>query len=206
MKEFLKQYIENHKDEMLKDLADFVAIPSISSDIEKVTEALEFALKLGADMGFRVENYLDGQVGVIEIGEGEETLGILSHVDVVPAEDLDEWETDPFEAVIKDGKVYGRGTIDDKGMIIASLYAMKAVLESGAPLMKKVQLILGMLFPLIVNIHHPFQIPPQMCDSFSILSHELSRMLLLLINHALRNRTIQNADHNGVVSSCTLLQ
>lgn len=143
MKNYLLQYIENHKDEMLKDLADFVAIPSISSDKEKVTEALEFALKLGADMGFRTENCLDGQVGVIEIGEGNETLGILSHVDVVPAEDLDEWETDPFEAVIKDGRVYGRGTIDDKGMIIASLYAMKAVLEFGAPLKKKVQLILG---------------------------------------------------------------
>ena len=143
MKEFLKQYIEKHKDEMLKDLADFVAIPSISSDKEKVTEALEFALKLGADMGFRVKNCLNGQVGVIEIGEGEETLGILSHVDVVPAEDLDEWETDPFEAVIKDGRIYGRGTIDDKGMIIASLYAMKAALEYGAPLKKKVQLILG---------------------------------------------------------------
>ena len=143
MKEILQQYIENHKEEMLKDLADFVAIPSISSDIEKVTEALEFALKLGADMGFRVENCLNGQVGVIEIGQGEETLGILSHVDVVPAGDLDEWETNPFEAVIKEGRVYGRGTIDDKGMIIASLYAMKAALEFGMPLKKKVQLILG---------------------------------------------------------------
>lgn len=143
MKTYLLQYIENNKDEMLKDLADFVAIPSVSSDKEKVKEALEFALKLGADMGFRVENCLNGQVGVIEIGQGEETLGILSHVDVVPAGDLEEWETDPFEAVIKDGRVYGRGTIDDKGMIISSLYAMKAVSEYGIPLKKKVQLILG---------------------------------------------------------------
>lgn len=143
MKTYLLQYIENNKDEMLKDLADFVAIPSISSDKEKVRKALEFALKLGADMGFRVENCLNGQVGVIEIGQGEETLGILSHVDVVPAGDLEEWETDPFEAVIKDGRVYGRGNIDDKGMIISSLYAMKAVSEYGIPLKKKVQLILG---------------------------------------------------------------
>ena len=43
MKEFLKQYIENHKDEMLKDLAVFVAFPSISSDKEKVIEALDYA-------------------------------------------------------------------------------------------------------------------------------------------------------------------
>ena len=59
MKNYLLQYIENHKDEMLKDLADFIAIPSISSDNEKVTEALEYALKLGAEMGFRVENCLN---------------------------------------------------------------------------------------------------------------------------------------------------
>ena len=80
MNNFLKKYLDDHKEEMLKDLADFIAIPSVSSDKEKVNEALEFALKLGADMGFRTENCLNGQVGVIEMGEGDETLGILSHV------------------------------------------------------------------------------------------------------------------------------
>ena len=143
MKNFLHQYLEEHKEEMLKDLEDFVAIPSISSDLEKVGEALDFALNLAADMGFRTESCLDGQVGVIEIGEGDETLGILSHVDVVPAGELEDWDTDPYEAVIKDGRMYGRGTIDDKGMIIASLYAMKAAMEYGKPMHKKVQLILG---------------------------------------------------------------
>lgn len=143
MKEVLYTYIENHREAMLGDFADFIAIPSVSSDKEKVAEALEFALKLGNRMGFRTENCLDGQVGVIEMGEGEEILGILAHVDVVPAGDAADWDTDPFTAVIKDDKVYGRGTIDDKAMIIASLYAMKAVMESGMPTHKKVQLILG---------------------------------------------------------------
>ena len=143
MKEFLIQYIEEHKDEMLAKLADLVAVPSISDDKEKVGEALELALKMAEEMGFRTENCLDGQVGLIEMGEGDETLGILSHVDVVPPGDIEDWETDPFEAVVKDGRVYGRGTIDDKGMIIASLYAMKAVLEYGVKMNKKVQLILG---------------------------------------------------------------
>ena len=143
MNNFLKKYLDDHKEEMLKDLADFIAIPSVSSDKEKVNEALEFVLKLGADMGFRTENCLNGQVGVIEMGEGDETLGILSHVDVVPAGDPEDWDTNPYEAVIKDGRVYGRGTIDDKGMIIASLYAMKAAQEYGKAMNKKVQLILG---------------------------------------------------------------
>lgn len=143
MKTFLQTYIENHKEEMLQDLAGFVAIPSVSSDLEKVTEALDFALNLGQKMGFRTENCLDGQVGVIEMGEGDETLGILAHVDVVPAGDPADWDSDPFAMTIKDDKIFGRGTIDDKGMIIASLYAMKGVMESGLPLHKKVQLILG---------------------------------------------------------------
>jgi len=147
MKQFLRTYIENHKDEMLRDLDGVIAIPSVSSDKEQVAEALDFALDLGKRLGFRTENCLDGQVGVIEMGGGEETLGILAHVDVVPAGDHADWDSDPFTATIKDGKIYGRGTIDDKGMIIAALYAMKAAAvyaeQKGQPLHKKVQLILG---------------------------------------------------------------
>lgn len=147
MREFLHTYIEEHREEMLDHLADFVAIPSVSSDMEAVGEALDFALKLGDHLGFRTENCLDGQVGVIEMGEGDETLGILAHVDVVPAGDPADWDSDPFTAVIKEDRIFGRGTLDDKGMIIASLYAMKAAKDyaegKGLPLHKKVQLILG---------------------------------------------------------------
>ena len=143
MKEFLSKYIEEHKAEMLQHLADIVAIPSVSSDDKQVRRALDFALDLGAKLGFRTENCLNGQVGVIEMGGGNETLGILTHVDVVPAGDTADWDSDPFTATIKGERIYGRGTIDDKGMIVASLYAMKAVMESGVSMHKKVQLILG---------------------------------------------------------------
>lgn len=147
MKNYLNAYLDDHKEEMLQVLSDFVAIPSVSSDMEKVREALEFALDLGEKMGFRTETCLDSQVGVIEMGNGEETLGILSHVDVVPAGDREDWDSDPYQTVIKDGRIYGRGTVDDKGMIVASLYAMKAAAEYAAehnmPIHKKVQLILG---------------------------------------------------------------
>lgn len=143
MKDFLAKYIDSHRDEIIQDLSDFIAIASVSDDKEKVDEALEFALNLGRSMGFEARSCADGQVGVIEMGDGPETLGILSHVDVVPAGDAEDWETDPFTATIKDGKIFGRGTLDDKGMIIAGLYAMKAAAETGQPLKKKVQLILG---------------------------------------------------------------
>lgn len=149
MKTKIKSYIEINKDNMLKDLAELIAIPSISEDLEQVAEGMNWVLSKAEELGFEATSVLDGQVGVVEIlpeGLSEEEcecLGILTHVDVVPADDEEEWHTNPFEAVIKDEKIFGRGTLDDKGMIIASLYAMKACKELGLPFKKKVQLIIG---------------------------------------------------------------
>lgn len=143
MNNIIKKYLEDHFGNMQDDLSRFIAIPSISSDHENVVKALHFILDLAAGYGFSARSVLDDQVGIIEMGEGDETLGILTHVDVVPTGDPEDWDTDPFTAVTKDGRMYGRGTIDDKGMIIASLYAMRAVKELGLPLNKKVQLIMG---------------------------------------------------------------
>lgn len=143
MKSKLYELIDSYRDDMLEDLRGFIAIPSVSSDIPKVREALDYGLLLGRSMGLNSYSVLDGQVGIIELADGNETLGILTHVDVVPPDDPEDWNTPPFEMTIKDGRAYGRGTIDDKGMIIASLYAMKAVSELGVPLYKKTQLIMG---------------------------------------------------------------
>ena len=134
MKSKLYELVDSYKDDMLEDLRGFIAIPSISSDIPKVREALDYGLLLSRGMGMNSYSVLDGQVGVIELADGDETLGILTHVDVVPPDDMEDWDTPPFEMTIKDGRAYGRGTLDDKGMIIASLYAMKAVRELGVPL------------------------------------------------------------------------
>ena len=79
-------------------------------------------------------------VGYIEFGEGKKMLGIIGHLDVVPADDT--WTFDPFNATVKDNKIYGRGTIDDKGPVVAALYAMKAV-HDNFKLDKRVRLILG---------------------------------------------------------------
>ncbi len=136
-------YMEAHKEDIIRDAGDLIGIPSISDDHKQVLRALEHVLAIGRSMGFQARSVLNGQAGIIEIGEGPETLGILVHVDVVPPGDAASWETPPFEPVIKDGKLYGRGAVDDKGPIIASLYAMKAVTELGIPLKKKVQMIIG---------------------------------------------------------------
>ena len=137
--DMIKDYIKNHKNEMLEDLTDLIAIPSVSDDDEKVAEALRKAVDIALKHGFRAKSLLDDQVGIAEMGEGEETLGILTHVDVVPTGDMAEWHTDPYGGEIINGRIYGRGTQDDKGMLIASLYAMRAVRDLGLPLHKKVQ-------------------------------------------------------------------
>lgn len=139
----LHAFVEANRDGILRDLSELIGIASVSSDATKVQAALDFILERARQMGFRAENVLNGQVGVVEMGEGNETLGILTHTDVVSPGDLQDWCSDPFKACVRDGRLYGRGALDDKGMIIASLYAMWAVSELGQQLHKKVQLIIG---------------------------------------------------------------
>lgn len=85
-------------------------------------------------MGMKTENY-DNYIGEIEFGEGEETLGILGHIDVVP--EGNNWTHPPFSGKIIDGKVYGRGASDNKGPVIACLYAMKCLKDLNVKLKKK---------------------------------------------------------------------
>ncbi len=106
----------------------------------EVKKALEFMLNLGEKDGFKVKN-VGNLAGHIEFGEGEELVGILCHVDVVP--EGDGWSSDPFAAEIRDGKIFARGAIDDKGPTMAAYYAMKIVKELDLPLKRRVRMIIG---------------------------------------------------------------
>lgn len=101
-------------DKLIEDITGCLSIASVSDDKEKVAEALDYVLDLAEDMGMRTARALDGQVGVVEIGHGDETLGILTHVDVVDAGNRELWICDPFKGQVIDGKIYGRGAVDDK--------------------------------------------------------------------------------------------
>ena len=144
----LDQYIDNLKDDIVKEICNIVNIPSVSEDTnnpelpfgEECTNVLEYTLKLGEQLGFRTKN-IDNYCGYIEFGEGEKLVGIIGHLDVVPSGDG--WDTPPFEASIRDGRIFGRGTIDDKGPVISSLYAMKAV-KDNLKINSRVRLILGL--------------------------------------------------------------
>lgn len=139
----LIEYMVKHLGDIEKELRGFIAIPSVSDDKEQVDRALDYALDLGTRLGFESRAVCNHQVGLIEIGEGPETVGILAHVDVVPPGEREGWNSEPFVMTRRKGRLYGRGTLDDKGPIVVCLYAMKALLDSGEPMHKKIQMILG---------------------------------------------------------------
>ncbi len=144
------ELIENSKEEMLHNISELIKIPSVSTETtnpkipfgENCSKALNYILKLGESLGFRTKN-IDEYCGYIEFGEGNELVGIIGHLDVVPALEEDGWTTPPFAPCIRDGKLFGRGSIDDKGPVISSLYAMKAIKDS-TKVSKRVRLIVGL--------------------------------------------------------------
>lgn len=149
MNKSVDKWIEDHRDEMIADLQTLVRYRSVYEEGcsrpgmpfgEENYKCLEAALAMGRKMGFETDN-VDGYAGSIKAGEGEKTLGILAHLDVVP--ESSGWDHDPYGAEIIDGNIFGRGTIDDKGPAIAALYALKAVSECGLKFKNKVNIILG---------------------------------------------------------------
>lgn len=149
-----KEYIKNNSNEIVASVCDLITYPSVSNPEESsyfpfgkdCSEALKYFLNLAQNLGFRTKN-VDGYCGYAECGEGEELIGIIGHLDVVPAKDKD-WTYPPFIPTIRNNCIYGRGTIDDKGPVIASLYAMKAVLEycktNNIKMNKRIRLIVGL--------------------------------------------------------------
>lgn len=150
------ELLESYKEDMLGTLNELVSYPSVVSDAvrteegevlpfgRKVHDAYVYAMKTGEEMGFdtfNADNY-GGHIEYKSENDDAEVFGITVHVDVVPAEK--EWQDEAFQMVEKDGFLYGRGVSDDKGPLVASLYAMKAIKESGAKLNKNVRLILGL--------------------------------------------------------------
>lgn len=143
----VNQISENLKAELVQSLQALIRIKSVKEDAvgdlpfgRGIQESLSYMLNLGASIGFKTKD-VDHYAGYIEFGEGEEMLGILCHLDVVP--EGEGWTYGPYSGHIEDGKLYGRGTLDNKGPAIASLYAMKALKDAGFVPNKRIRLILG---------------------------------------------------------------
>ena len=139
------------RQEMLKTLGGLIGIPSVRGQAEKgapfgrqIGNALDYVLQVCGEKGFRVENG-DGYYGICEYGSGEDLIAVLVHLDVVPAGEG--WSHEPYALSIDDGKLYGRGVIDDKGPAVACIYALEQVAETiarkGLSPGKRVRLIFG---------------------------------------------------------------
>ncbi|MBQ6452372.1 MAG: Sapep family Mn(2+)-dependent dipeptidase [Solobacterium sp.] len=145
----IKEQVQSYREELLERLGKLVAINSARAEStsdapfgEGPKAALKAALQMLDEDGFRTVN-LDNYAGYAEIGSGEQLIGIIGHLDIVPAAKEDGWDTDPFEMVRKGDTLYGRGVSDDKGAVVATMIALKVLRDLNVPLTKRVRLIMG---------------------------------------------------------------
>jgi acetylornithine deacetylase/succinyl-diaminopimelate desuccinylase-like protein len=128
-REAFDQYVAANRERFLNEFAEFIAVPSVAAqkrEIEPMAELLAARLrKIGADVTvFPIEN--GSPVVYAELrGESDDTLMIYNHYDVQPEVPLDLWESAPFELSRRDGVLYGRGTSDDKGELLARIQAVE---------------------------------------------------------------------------------
>lgn len=142
----IRKYLEAHREEMISLLRELVAVRSVQGRAEdgfpfgrEPARALGMMLVKCREAGLEVEN-VDNYAGSADLG-GSPLLGVLTHLDVVP--EGEGWNGDPYTLREEDGKLIGRGAIDDKGPAVAALYAVRAIRETGRELKKGVRLIFG---------------------------------------------------------------
>ncbi len=147
MMEQVEKLLKSYEEEMVKTLQDLVRVPSVDGEPkegmpfgEECAKVLALALQKAQDMGFETYND-ENYAGHVAYGKGEKTLGILAHLDVVP--EGEDWTVPPYEAFLKDGYMYGRGTTDNKCSCVSCLYALRAIKEAGIELNDRVLLIMG---------------------------------------------------------------
>lgn len=137
-----------HRAELTRDLIRAISQESVSRPGEGgyamglgCKQCADLMLELGQNYGFDSENDDYYCVSVLHRGKTDKELGILGHMDVVPAGNG--WHYEPFRAVEREGYVIGRGSSDNKGPTIMSLYVLRCIRELGIPLRHTLRLIVG---------------------------------------------------------------
>lgn len=143
----LNTLVMSKQGRLLACLQQNLRIPSVEGAAEEgapygihVRRSLDHVLEAAEAMGFKTRN-VDNHIGWCEYGDGEEMVAVLGHLDVVPAGDG--WSFDPWGGEIKEDRIFGRGTMDDKGPSIAALFALEALRDSGLPLKRRIRLLFG---------------------------------------------------------------
>lgn len=136
----VQNYINENKDRFLEELFEVLRIPSISAqpslhkeDMVRCAEHLAASLvKSGADRAEVMPTAGNPVVYAEKIIDPKaKTVLVYGHYDVMPVEPLEEWRTDPFEPVVKDGRIWGRGADDDKGQLFMHAKAFEAMCATG---------------------------------------------------------------------------
>ena len=147
MEEKILQRVEENASEMIEGIKKIVRIPSVELPAEEnapfgkdVALALDETLKLAESLGFKTYN-LDHYIGWAQYGEGDDYIGIIGHLDVVPVGEG--WKQPPFSAYEEDGYIYSRGILDNKGPILSCLYALYAIKQLQVELKRPVRIIFG---------------------------------------------------------------
>lgn len=143
---------ETQQNEAVEALKRLVSKPSVNDESTKtattpfgkgIDDALTEILTIAKENGFKTYKDPEGNYGYAEVGAGDKIFGIIGHVDVVPAGDPNDWDSDPFTATVKDGYIYGRGTQDDKGPSMAAMFAVKALIDQGYQFNCRIRFIFG---------------------------------------------------------------
>lgn len=145
-----KQIVEKNKELIIKKTQELIQIPSVLDENTiseespfgiKIKEALDYMMNLAREDGF--ETAVDGgYAGHVNYGNKDgKIIGVLCHLDVVP--EGTDWLYPPYSATIVDGKMYGRGTTDDKGPTMAAYFALKFIKDAGIKLKNQIRIIFG---------------------------------------------------------------
>jgi acetylornithine deacetylase/succinyl-diaminopimelate desuccinylase-like protein len=145
----VREYIDSNRQRFQDELFDFIRIPSVSARSEHkedVRKAAEWLGERAREIGLTVKvNETKGHPIVVAewrgAGATAPTVLIYGHYDVQPVEPLDLWETPPFEPTVRDGRIYARGSVDDKGQLYLHLKAIEAHLKTSGKLPVNVVII-----------------------------------------------------------------
>ena len=144
-----KTEVEKRREDLLADLFSLLEINSERDDSKAdkdhpfgpgPVKALKKFLEIAERDGYETKN-VDNYAGHFTFGEGDEELGIFAHMDVVPAGSG--WNTAPYKPEIINGRLYARGSSDDKGPTMACYYGLKIIKDLGLPTSKRVRFVIG---------------------------------------------------------------
>jgi len=137
-------YLDAHLDQSIGELSRLVAQPSVGAQNRGMAECAALVREMLAKRGFTAEVLATDGAPVVyaeRAGRSGKTLLFYNHYDVQPAEPLELWDSPPFEPALRDGKLYGRGVSDDKGHLVARLFALDAILATAGELPCRVKFV-----------------------------------------------------------------